>query len=67
MNTIVTMNAKEIIKILSKNGFNKVRQKGSHVRLSDGTKSTTVAVHGKSDVPVGSIKNIEKQTGVKIL
>lgn len=60
------MNAKEILKILKQNGFYKVRQAGSHIRLSNGVKSTTLAYHGKKDVPIATVKSIEKQTGVKL-
>ena len=61
------MNAKEIIKLLQQSGFKQMRQKGSHVRLSNGNKFTTVAIHGKTDVPIGTVKKIEKDTGVKLL
>ncbi|RLA75332.1 MAG: hypothetical protein DRG30_04630 [Epsilonproteobacteria bacterium] len=61
------MNAKEIIRLLQQNGFKQLRQKGSHIRLTNGTKYTTVAVHGKSDIPIGTVKKIEKDTGVKLL
>ncbi len=61
------MNAKEILKILKQNGFYKLRQKGSHIRLTDGFKFATVPSHGKKDIKIGTIKNIEKDTGVKLI
>lgn len=61
------MNAKEILKILRQNGFYELRQSGSHIRLTNGVKKTTVANHGKKDIPIKTVKSIEKQTGVKLI
>ena len=60
------MKAKQIIKILMQNGFIKVRQKGSHIRLSKENKHTTVPLHASKDIPIGLLKKIEKDTGVKL-
>ncbi|MBN2825856.1 MAG: type II toxin-antitoxin system HicA family toxin [Campylobacterales bacterium] len=59
------MNAKELLKILKANGFEKVSQKGSHLKLSNGEQTTIVPVHGTIDIPIGTLKGIEKQTGLK--
>jgi mRNA interferase HicA len=61
------MNAKEILKILMQNGFQKIRQTGSHIRLKKNDRNTTVAIHGKKDIAIGTIKQIEKDSGVKLL
>jgi len=61
------LNAKEILKILRQNGFYELRQSGSHIRLTNGVKKTTVANHGKKDIPIKTVKSIEKQTGVKLI
>lgn len=49
----------KLIKILLKEGFIKVRQKGSHVRLehSDGRK-TSLPVHSGEGVGVGLLRKI---------
>lgn len=60
------MNSKEILEILKKNGFKPIRQNGSHMRLQKGDIKTTLAIHGKKDIPIGTIKKIEKDTGVKL-
>ena len=60
------MNAKEILKILKQNGFIEVRSNGSHLRLSNGKKQTTLPFHGKKDLKIGTLKQIEKDTGVKL-
>ncbi len=59
------MNAKELLKILKANGFEKVSQKGSHLKLSNGERITIVPTHGTKDIPIGTLKSIEKQTGLK--
>ena len=60
------MDAKEVLKILKKNGFKEVSQKGSHKKLTDGEKVTIVPIHGTKDIPIGTLKSIEKQSGVKL-
>lgn len=59
------MNGKEIIKILEKNGYQEVRVKGSHHMLENmNGKTVTVPVHGKKDIKIGTLKSIEKKSGV---
>ena len=60
------MNAKEVLKILRNNGFEQVSQKGSHLKLTDGERVTIVPIHGTKDIPIGTLKSIEKQSGVKL-
>ncbi len=60
------MNGKQVLKILSENGWHILRINGSHHRLGKGKLKTSVPVHGKRDLGVGLIKAIEKQTGVKL-
>lgn len=56
---------KELISILEKQGFKKVHQKGSHVRLehSDGMK-TTVPLHAGEKVGVGLLRKILRDTNI---
>ena len=61
-----TINSKEILKILKNNGWDIVRQHGSHIRLKKEDKATTVPNHGTKDIGIGLLKAIEKQTGVKL-
>ncbi|MDP2893369.1 MAG: type II toxin-antitoxin system HicA family toxin [Sulfurimonas sp.] len=61
------MNAKEIIKKLLEAGYYKKSQSGSHVKMTDGEKTTVVPDHGKKDIKIGTVKSIEKHTGVKLL
>lgn len=50
---------KELIRVLQKQGFVPVRQKGSHVRLehADGRK-TSVPVHAGESVGIGLLRKI---------
>lgn len=60
------MDAKQVLKILKANGFDKKSQKGSHIKLIKGDKIVIVPEHGKKDIPLGTLKNIEKSSGVKL-
>lgn len=53
------VNPAKLIKILSKQGFMQVRQKGSHVRLEhpDGRK-TSIPMHSGESVRVGLLRKI---------
>ena len=57
---------KEIVKILKKNGFIEVSQKGSHLKLKDEKSGKTVIVpmHSK-ELPLGTEQAILKQAGLK--
>ena len=60
------MNGKAIISKLKENGFSILRVSGSHHILSNGKVKVTVPVHGATDVKLGTLKSIEKQSGVKL-
>ena len=58
------MKDKDLLKLLKKNGWRKVRVNGSdHILQKDG-KTTVIPVHGR-DVPVGLLNAILKETGLK--
>jgi predicted RNA binding protein YcfA (HicA-like mRNA interferase family) len=59
------MRSVEIIKKLEKAGWFEVRQSGSHKQFRHPTTPGTVTVpHPKSEMAIGKIKSIEKQSGV---
>jgi predicted RNA binding protein YcfA (HicA-like mRNA interferase family) len=62
MPTLPTITFTQLCRIVEKMGFQKTRQKGSHIRHahSDGRK-TTIPDHGKQDVPKGLLIKIIKQ------
>ena len=54
-----TRNANDVIRVLRRNGFVKVGQKGSHQkwRHADG-RQVIVADHGSKRIPIGTLKSI---------
>ena len=56
--------SKEVVKILQKFGFIIDRQSGTHVILKSGEKTAVVPVH-RETMPIGTLKSIEKQSGIK--
>jgi predicted RNA binding protein YcfA (HicA-like mRNA interferase family) len=59
-------NAKQVIKFLEKNGFIKLSQKGSHVKLKGPNGNITIVPnHGNKDIPKGTLNSILKQAGFK--
>lgn len=59
------INATKLIKILSKQGFVKIRQSGSHARLEhpDGRK-TSIPVHSGENVRVGLLRKILRDVNI---
>lgn len=59
------INAKDLIKILEKLGFEVIHQKGSHARLehNDGRK-TTIPIHSGEKVGVGLLRKIMRDTNI---
>lgn len=62
------MDSREILKRLKDDGWETVRTKGSHHQLTHPTKPGRVTVpHPKRDLPKGTVKSIERQSGIKLL
>lgn len=60
------LNGKQMEKLLLKNGFHKVRTKGSHnFYTKDGFPNIPVQIHGSKDIPKGTEQNILKMAGLK--
>ncbi len=61
------MKVKEIIKMIERDGWFQVRQKGSHRPFTHTVKKGTVTVAGKpkDDVAKGTEKSILSQAGLK--
>ena len=61
------MNTREIIAALLADGWKQVAQKGSHVQFKHPTKPGRVTVpHPRKDLPVSTLRSIEKQAGLKL-
>ena len=61
------MNSREVIRLLLKTGWSEVAQKGSHVQFKHPERAGRVTVpHPKQDVPLGTLRSIEKQAQMKL-
>ncbi len=60
------MNSRIIIKILEKNGWFQADKSGSHLQFRHPLKKGRVTVpHPKKDIPIGTLKSIERQSGIQ--
>jgi predicted RNA binding protein YcfA (HicA-like mRNA interferase family) len=60
------MNSRTIIKILKQNGWYEVAKSGSHCQFrNDRRKGRVTVPHPKKDMPIGTLKSIERQSGIK--
>jgi predicted RNA binding protein YcfA (HicA-like mRNA interferase family) len=60
------MDSRMIIKMLQIDGWYKADQSGSHIQFRHPTKKGRVTVpHSKKDIPIGTLKSIERQAGIK--
>jgi predicted RNA binding protein YcfA (HicA-like mRNA interferase family) len=61
------MNSREVIRRLVDAGWFEVTQVGSHKQFKHATKAGRVTVpYPKRDLPLGTLKSIEKQARVKL-
>jgi predicted RNA binding protein YcfA (HicA-like mRNA interferase family) len=61
------MNSREIIAALEKAGWVRVAQRGSHVQLKHPNKAGRVTVpHPSRDIPIGTLRSIERQSGLRL-
>ncbi|MBD8662841.1 MULTISPECIES: type II toxin-antitoxin system HicA family toxin [Rhizobium/Agrobacterium group] len=61
------MKSGDIISALKADGWYEVARKGSHVEFKHPRKLGRVTVpHPKRDIPVGTLKSIEKQAGLNL-
>jgi predicted RNA binding protein YcfA (HicA-like mRNA interferase family) len=60
------MNSREVIRRLKDAGWSEVAQAGSHKQFKHPVKPGRVTVpFPKKDIPIGTLKSIEKQSGIK--
>lgn len=60
------MSSKEVEKKLKKAGGEFVRQTGSHRQYKMPNGKLVTVPHPKKDIPLGTLKSIEKQAGIKL-
>jgi predicted RNA binding protein YcfA (HicA-like mRNA interferase family) len=63
----LVVDSRDLIKELQKHGWYEVKQVGSHKQFKHATKKGRVSVpHPKRDIPIGTLKSIERQCGIKL-
>ncbi|MCF3945177.1 type II toxin-antitoxin system HicA family toxin [Acidiphilium sp. AL] len=61
------MNSRLVLKALTKAGWQTVRITGSHHHLRHDERPGTVTVpHPKKDLPIGTLRSIERQSGITL-
>jgi predicted RNA binding protein YcfA (HicA-like mRNA interferase family) len=61
------MNSRDVLKALRQDGWYEVNQVGSHKQLKHPVKKGRVTLpHPKRDIPIGTLRSIEKQAGIKL-
>jgi predicted RNA binding protein YcfA (HicA-like mRNA interferase family) len=64
---VMQMKSADVIALLRKDGWFEVARKGSHIQFKHPTKVGRVTVpHPKRDIPIGTLRSIEKQAGLKL-
>lgn len=64
MSKTPSLKAREVLELLFKAGFVKLRTSGSHIRLEKGDNRVTVPFHSKGNIPIGTLKSIIRQSGM---
>jgi predicted RNA binding protein YcfA (HicA-like mRNA interferase family) len=61
------VDSREVLRKLEADGWIRVAQKGSHLQLKHPSKPGRVTVpHPRRDIPKGTLKSIERQSGVNL-
>lgn len=60
------MNGKTVINYLEKAGFKCARIRGSHFIMIKNSITCPIPVHGSRDLAIGTLKKIEKITGISL-
>ena len=59
------MKSADVIKVLKANGWEQVRQKGSHCQFrKPGSPNLVTVPHPKRDLPIGTLRHIERSSGL---
>lgn len=58
-------NAREVVRVLQRNGFALMAQKGSHQKWRHANgRQVIVAMHGRKPMPIGMLKSIIEGSGL---
>lgn len=61
------MSSREVLKRLKADGWYEVAHEGSHVQFRHPAKPGRVTVpHPRRDLPMGTLRSIEKQAGIRL-
>jgi predicted RNA binding protein YcfA (HicA-like mRNA interferase family) len=60
-----TMTAAQMRKFLASRGFKAIKQKGSHLKMADGSTVTIVPVH-RGDLSTGTMRGILSDAGLTV-
>jgi predicted RNA binding protein YcfA (HicA-like mRNA interferase family) len=61
------MSSREVIQLLRADGWFEVAHQGSHKQFKHGTKKGRVTVpHPVRDIPIGTLRSIEKQANISL-
>lgn len=61
------MRSRDVIKLLEADGWREISRKGSHAQFKHPVKPGRVTVPDpKRDLPIGTLRSIEKQAGIRI-
>lgn len=58
------LSAREVVRALSRAGFQRVGQKGSHIRLKRGHPTRLVIVPSHAELTPGTLRSILRQAGL---
>jgi predicted RNA binding protein YcfA (HicA-like mRNA interferase family) len=62
------VNSRDVLRALAAAGWREVARKGSHVQLKHPNHKGRVTVpHPNKDLPVGTVKSIERQAGISLV
>ncbi|MBT3256846.1 MAG: type II toxin-antitoxin system HicA family toxin [Deltaproteobacteria bacterium] len=66
MGKLRTLSGKQVCAILSRHGFARIRQRGSHIVMQKQLPDTTVTVPvpAHSELRIGTLQSIIRQTGI---
>ncbi len=60
-------NAREVVKVLRRHGFELVAQSGSHQKWRhENGRQVIVAMHGSKPIPIGTLKSIIEGSGLDV-
>ena len=54
----------EVIRVLERNGFESVSQRGSHLKFRNVAGRTVIVPHPKKELPAGTTRSIIRQSGL---